>query len=75
MELSIEAKLAAAVALAFAVLGTGAITRERGEVGSGATAYGPASGSGPSHITARRLNISWSGLRGGTDGNEVLGLH
>jgi hypothetical protein len=70
MELSIEAKLAAAVAVAFAALSIGAIAQEQGEHGAG----GPASGSGRSHMTARGFDSSLSGLSGRRNNNEVLGL-
>jgi hypothetical protein len=71
MELSIEAKLAAAVAVAFAALSIGAIAQEQREHGVG----GPASGSELSHMTARGFDSSLSGLRGRRNNNEGLGLH
>ena len=75
MELSIEAKLAVAVLVAFVTLGVGAIAQERSEYRSGALAYSPASGSEHNQMTARRLDVSLLGLRGGPDSKQVLGRH
>jgi hypothetical protein len=68
MKLSIEAKVAAAIAVAFAALSIGAIAQEQSE--RDATKYGPTSSPGLSHMTARQFNSSLSGPQGES---EVLG--
>jgi hypothetical protein len=76
MTLSIEAKVAAAVAMAFAVLSIGAIAREQSEGGTaGPNGYGPTNTPGLSQMSARGSNSSLSQLHGGTDETEVLGLY
>ena len=75
MKLSIEARVAAAVAVAFGVLSIGAIAREQSEGGTaGPNGYGPTP---PrlSQMSAQGSNSSLSQLHGGTDETEVLGLY
>jgi len=72
MTLSIEAKVAAAVAVAFGVLSIGAIAREQSERGTaGANGYGP----GLSQMSLSGSMISSSESHAGTGENEVLGLY
>ena len=61
MKLSIEATVAGAVALAFAVLSMGVIAQEHGERGS----------TGLSHVSPRGAEISLSGDNG-TGENQLL---
>jgi hypothetical protein len=65
MKLSIEAKVAATVAVAFVVLSIGAIAREQSERGT----------AGQSQMSALGSNSSLSQLHGGTDNTKVLGLY
>ena len=68
MKLSIEAKVAAAIAVAFAVLSMGAIAREQSERGTAATSSGAA-------LSQVSLADSSSESRAGTGKDEVLGLY
>jgi hypothetical protein len=74
MKLSVEAKVAAAVAMAFAVLTIGGIAQERGprEIG-GSNADGPTNGPALSQVILQRSESSLSGLHGGKDENQVFG--
>jgi hypothetical protein len=67
MKLSIEAKVAAAVAVAFTVLTIGAIAQEKSERGAGA-----ANSAALSHMTAQGSS-SWH--HDGTGDNQVLGAY
>ena len=59
MNLSIEARVAAAVAVAFAVLSMGAIAREQSDRGTtGSNGYVATENPGPRHLTARGSNSS-----------------
>jgi hypothetical protein len=71
MKLSIEAKVAAAVAVAFAVLSMGAIAREQSERGTAASS----SGAALSQVSLAESIISSSESRVGTGKDEVLGLY
>jgi hypothetical protein len=54
MKLSIEATVAAAVAIAFAVLGIAVVTQEQGERGTGsATGYRPTTSAALSYVSLR----------------------
>jgi hypothetical protein len=54
MKLSIEATVAAAVAVAFAVLSIAVIAQEQGERGSGsATGYSPTNSAAVSYVSVR----------------------
>jgi hypothetical protein len=64
MKLSIEAKVAAAVAVAFATISIGAIVQEQGERGT----------SGPSQVSLRGSEISLS-EHNGTGENQLLAQH
>ena len=76
MKLSIEAKVAAAVAVAFAALTLGAIAREQSEGGTGGRkAYGPTNSPGLSRMSLPGSMISSSESHGGTGENEVLALY
>ena len=62
MKLSIEATVAAAVAVAFAVLSIAAIAQEQGERGiGGATGYRPTNSPAVSYVSLQRSNSSLSG--------------
>jgi hypothetical protein len=65
MTLSIEAKVAAAVAVAFAVLSIGAIARENSERGT----------AGLTQVSLSGSMISSSESHGGTSESEALGLY
>jgi hypothetical protein len=76
MKLSIEATVAAAVAVAFTALSIGAIAREQSEHGTGGvTGYSPTNSPALSHMSARGPNSSLPVPNGGTGENEVLGLY
>jgi len=76
MKLSIEAKVAAAVAVAFAVLSMGAIAREQSERGTAARNwYGPTNSPGLSEMSLPGSMISSSESHGKTGESEVLGLY
>ena len=76
MKLSIEAKVAAAVAVAFTVLSMGAIAREQSDRGTAArNAYGPTNSSGLSQMSVPGSTISSSESHGRTGESEVLGLY
>ena len=68
MKLSIEAKVAAAVALAFAALTLGTIAQEQSERGTGGSP-------GLSQMSLPGSMISSSESHGGTSENEVIGLY
>ena len=68
MKLSIEAKVAAAVAIAFTALTLGTIAQEQSERGTGANP-------GLSQMSLPGSMISSSESHGGTGENEVLGLY
>ena len=68
MKLSIEAKVAAAVAIAFATISIGAIAQEQSERGTGGSP-------GLSQMSLPGSMISSSESHGGTGENEVLGLY
>jgi hypothetical protein len=71
MKLSIEATVAAAVAIAFAALSIGAIAQEGSERGTdGPNGYGPTNSPGLSNMTARGFNSSLSRPQGES---EVVG--
>ena len=70
MKLSIEAKVAAAVAVAFAVLSMGAIAREQSERGTAAS-----SSAALSQVTLAESMIASSESRVETGKDEVLGLY
>jgi hypothetical protein len=74
MSLSVEAKVAAAVAMAFAVLTIGGIAQERGprEIG-GSNTDGPTNGPALSQVILQGSESSLSGLHGGKDENQVFG--
>jgi hypothetical protein len=74
MKLSVEAKVAAAVAMAFAVLTIGGIAQERSprEIG-GSNDSGPTNSPGLSQVSLRGSDSSLSGLHGGRADNQVLG--
>jgi hypothetical protein len=74
MKLSVEAKVAAAVAMAFAVLTVGGIAQERSprEIG-GSNGYGPTNGPALSQVILQGSESSLSGLHGGRDENQVFG--
>jgi hypothetical protein len=62
MKLSIEAKVAAAVAIAFAALSIAAIAQEHSERGSvGPNRYGSTNGPALSYVSLRGSNSSLSG--------------
>ena len=69
MKLSIEATVAGAVAVAFAVLSMAVIAQEQTERGT------PTNNSGLSHMTARGFNSSSSAPLAGGSENGVLGLY
>jgi len=76
MTLSIEAKVAAAVAVAFGVLSIGAIAREQSEGGTaGPNGYGPTNTPRLSQMSTQGSNSSLSQLHGGTDETQILGLY
>jgi hypothetical protein len=76
MKLSIEARVAAAVAVAFGVLSIGAIAREQSEGGTaGPNGYGPTNTPRLSQMSARGSSSSLSQLHGGPDEAQVLGLY
>ena len=68
MKLSIEAKVATAVAVAFAALTLGTIAQEQSEHGTGGNP-------GLSQMSLPGSMISSSESHGGTGENEVLGLY
>ena len=68
MKLSIEAKVAAAVALAFAALTLGTIAQEQSESGTGGSP-------GLSKMNLPGSMISSSESHRGTSENEVIGLY
>jgi hypothetical protein len=71
MKLSIEAKVAAAVAVAFAVLSIGAIAREQSEGGTaGPNGYLGINNPGLTYVSAGEAKSSLPGPHGET---EVLG--
>ena len=70
MKLSIEAKVAAAVAVAFALLSMGAIAREQSERGPAAS-----SSAARSQVSLAGSMISSSESRAGTGKDDVLGLY
>jgi hypothetical protein len=73
MTLSIEAKVAAAVAIAFAVLSIGAIAREQSDRGTGGpNAHGLTNSPGLSQMSLQESKGSLSRLHGE---NQVLGLY
>jgi hypothetical protein len=76
MKLSIEAKVAAAVAIAFAALSIGTLAREQSERGThGHNGYGSTDSPRLGQISLRASNSSSSQLHGGTGESEVLGLY
>jgi hypothetical protein len=76
MKLFIEARVAAAVAVAFGVLSIGAIAREQSEGGTaGPNGYGPTNTPRLSQMNALGSNSSLSQLHGGPDETQVLGLY
>jgi len=63
MKLSIEAKVAAAVAIAFTVLGIGAIAQEQSQRRiASSNGYGPANSTALSQVSLRGPENSLSGL-------------
>ncbi len=63
MKLSIEAKVAAAVAIAFAGLSIGAIAQEQSQRGIGSSnGYGPTNSTALSQVSLRGSENSLSGL-------------
>jgi hypothetical protein len=70
MKLSIEATVAGAVAVAFAVLSMAVIAQEQSERGTAAI-----SNPALSQVSSRGFNSSLSGSHGGSADNEVLGLY
>jgi hypothetical protein len=76
MKLSIEARVAAAVAVAFGVLSIGAIAREQSEGGTAVSnGYGLTNAPTLSQMSARGSSSSLSQLHGGPDETQVLGLY
>ena len=76
MKLSIEATVAATLAVAFAGLSVGAIAQEQSRRATGGpNRYGPTNSHGLSQISARGSSSSLSQLPGGARENEVLGLY
>ena len=72
MKLSIEAKVAAAVAAAFAALSIGAIAQQQSEHGTGVvTGYSPTNDPGMSQITLQASKSSLSGHDGRAE-NQLL---
>jgi len=76
MKLSIEAKVAAAVAAAFAVLSIGAIAQEQSQRGtSGPSGYSPTDSPAFSRVSMRGSESSLSGLHDGKGEDQILGLY
>jgi hypothetical protein len=70
MKFSIEAKVAAFVAVVFAALSMGAIAREHGERGNAST-----SGPGLSEVSSRGSDSYLFRSHGGSGDDEILGLY
>ena len=70
MKFSIEATVAAAVAVTFAVLSIAVIAQEQSERGTAAT-----SNPALSEVSSRGFDSSLSSSHGGSGDNEVLGLY
>ena len=77
MRLSIEAKVAAAVAIAFAALSIGAIAQEHSESGTGGpNGYAPTNNPGLTHMSPQGYNSSlFAPHDGGRGENQVLGRY
>jgi hypothetical protein len=76
MKLSIEAIVAATLAVVFAGLSVGAIAQEQSQRATGgANRYGPTNSHSLSQTSARGSSSSLSQLAGGARENEVLGLY
>jgi hypothetical protein len=76
MKLSIEAIVAATLAVAFAGLSVGAIAQEQSQRATGGpNRYDPTSSHSLSQMSARGTSSSLSERPGGVGENEVLGVY